>query len=450
MDEEDHPPTEHDGGTMNARMERIAAAGLLAALCTASAAGQASDAMLFVANNGNLEGSVSSLRIEPDGTLTVVDVLVTGTGDEAGTNAQSIDLTPDGRFLATGHGTGNEVVEQLTIISVAADGTLSTHGVFQTPDSPLDLKWLRNNVLAVTRTSLSVTNEVIVYAFDPDVPSLTQIDSDATGSFNTDLTVDREHGLLYGQDSFGFTVSSFRVEAGGTLTHVQTIGTGGVYPLGVGVSPDGGMLYAGGGISSGGNKIIGFNVNTATGTMAAMPASPFTSPGASPKQVAVSADGQFAIAAHGTDATFRSFSINAETGALTSTGFSFDVGLQGSLSEVAASGDLVFALDNTTAIDGVRGAYSFTLNPNGSFTQNGPLLDTGGISPWRMAVWSPALCTADVTGDGVVNVLDLIELLLCFGLPAVLGCEPADVNADGFVNVLDLIELLLEFGQACP
>ncbi len=58
-------------------------------------------------------------------------------------------------------------------------------------------------------------------------------------------------------------------------------------------------------------------------------------------------------------------------------------------------------------------------------------------------------CPADVTGDGAVNVLDLIQLLLCFGQPASAGCEAEDVNGDGDVNVLDLIQLLLEFGQAC-
>ncbi len=56
----------------------------------------------------------------------------------------------------------------------------------------------------------------------------------------------------------------------------------------------------------------------------------------------------------------------------------------------------------------------------------------------------------DVNGDAVVNVLDLIDLLLCFGQPAVPGCEAEDVNEDGTVNVLDLIDLLLAFGQACP
>ncbi len=58
-------------------------------------------------------------------------------------------------------------------------------------------------------------------------------------------------------------------------------------------------------------------------------------------------------------------------------------------------------------------------------------------------------CPPDITGDGVVNVLDLIDLLLCFGQPATPGCEAEDLNGDGMVNVLDLIDVLLEFGQPC-
>ncbi len=59
-------------------------------------------------------------------------------------------------------------------------------------------------------------------------------------------------------------------------------------------------------------------------------------------------------------------------------------------------------------------------------------------------------CLEDINGDGTVNVLDLVDLLLCFGLPAVPGCELEDVNGDGSVNVLDLIDLLLLFGTDCP
>ncbi len=66
-------------------------------------------------------------------------------------------------------------------------------------------------------------------------------------------------------------------------------------------------------------------------------------------------------------------------------------------------------------------------------------------------VFSPVVpCPEDVNGDATVNVLDLIDLLLCFGQPAIPGCVGEDINEDGNVNVLDLIQLLLAFGDVCP
>ncbi|MHC4065277.1 MAG: dockerin type I domain-containing protein [Planctomycetota bacterium] len=58
----------------------------------------------------------------------------------------------------------------------------------------------------------------------------------------------------------------------------------------------------------------------------------------------------------------------------------------------------------------------------------------------------PLACPWDLNGDGVVNVLDLIELVMSFG-----PCEgcPADFDDDGFVNVVDLIALIMNFGP-CP
>ena len=45
----------------------------------------------------------------------------------------------------------------------------------------------------------------------------------------------------------------------------------------------------------------------------------------------------------------------------------------------------------------------------------------------------------------------LVDVLLCFGLPATAPCDTGqDVNGDGTVNVLDLIDLLLAFGTSCP
>ncbi len=42
-----------------------------------------------------------------------------------------------------------------------------------------------------------------------------------------------------------------------------------------------------------------------------------------------------------------------------------------------------------------------------------------------------------------------IDLLLCFGQPAVPGCEAQDIDEDGTVDRPDLIDLLLAFGTSC-
>ena len=52
-------------------------------------------------------------------------------------------------------------------------------------------------------------------------------------------------------------------------------------------------------------------------------------------------------------------------------------------------------------------------------------------------------CLADITGDGNVNVTDLLALLAAWGPnPG----HPADINGDGNVNVTDLLALLAAWG----
>ncbi len=60
-----------------------------------------------------------------------------------------------------------------------------------------------------------------------------------------------------------------------------------------------------------------------------------------------------------------------------------------------------------------------------------------------------APCPADVNGDGVVNILDLIELIMSLGLCDNPGDCPADINHDGVVDLHDVIALLASFGP-CP
>jgi hypothetical protein len=81
--------------------------------------------------------------------------------------------------------------------------------------------------------------------------------------------------------------------------------------------------------------------------------------------------------------------------------------------------------------------------PNASWA--GPLTtcadDNGNGSP--DACETPT-CPADVTGDGLVNVDDLTEIILGWG--SCPGC-PADITGDGQVNVDDLTEIILGWGE---
>lgn len=425
----------------------------LSLLAAAQAAGQATFPAVFVSNNGNLEGSVTSFRVNCDGTLTFVDRYITGSRPSSsdyhpGTNAYSISLSPSGRYLVSAHTTSSETVERLTVMAVGSDGTLSLIATYETPDSPLDVQWLSDEYLAATRTSLSVTNEVIVYHFDPEGP-LTEIDREPTGSFTTWLALHPSGEYLYAQDSTGRKITGFRINADGTLDYVNEVFTS-VYPLGIGVSADGTKIYGGGGISADRHAVPGCHIDPATGELSLMLGSPFYSPGNSPKQVVISDDNALAFVAHGTDATMRSFWIDEESGALTPTGYLFDVGTQGSLGTMATMRDLVFVTDNW---DGPTGVYSFTIQPDGTLAQNGTLVSTQGIAPLSADAWDPGPgpCPGDVNGDLAVSFDDLVGVLAAYGsCQGDAGFNPAaDINYNCCVEFDDLLIVLGEYGDIC-
>ena len=111
---------------------------------------------------------------------------------------------------------------------------------------------------------------------------------------------------------------------------------------------------------------------------------------------------------------------------------------------IDAGDNTAVPLDITTDLDGNP---RFVDDPDTRDTGNpgapGPIVDIGHYE------FQPP-CPADINGDGAIDVLDLIELLLCFGQPVTPPCDTGqDVNGDGAIDVLDLIDLLLAFGQAC-
>lgn len=423
---------------------------VLSAALTPACLAQSSLPAIFVANEGNLEGSVSSFIVETDGTLSFVDRVITGMRSStsqpcAGCNTYAIDITPSGRFLATSHASGS-AAENFTVYEVATDASLSVVDILTVPQGGLDLAWVRDDLLAVCITDLSGSNELRLYNWDAGALELTLADSDVSGSFLTSIAVHPSGRWIMCNDSFANTARVYEV-SGDQATLNQTISFG-VFGTALAFSPSGNFAYAAGGISAGGNAFAGFSFDDSSGKLSELPGSPFTSPGASPKGFAFSTDGEMLFVSHGTDATIRSFALDAG-GIPTSLGASFDVGLQGTLQGMDTLEGRLFAMDDSTAIDGVSGAYSFDINAASGVLVPvaGAPFATQGISPNDVVAWDPASdCVADLTGDGVLDFFDVSEFVGAFA-----AMDPsADLTGDGLFDFFDVSAFVQAFNVGCP
>jgi hypothetical protein len=109
--------------------------------------------------------------------------------------------------------------------------------------------------------------------------------------------------------------------------------------------------------------------------------------------------------------------------------------------------DMNMMLSQTTADCGnglIEVVYSSS-NPASPYSSAPGDCDEIGGGLARSPPGNACEATGDVNYDGFVDIQDLIELLQCYGSPAVPGCEGEDVDGEGFVNVLDLIHVLLNF-----
>jgi 6-phosphogluconolactonase (cycloisomerase 2 family) len=420
--------------------------------CAGAALGQAADPFVFVSNNGNLEGSLTSLRVGSSGALSVVDRVVTGSRsstsqDCPGCNSYAVSISPSGEFLATIHASGNGP-ENIIVYSVDADGMLTVRKELSFSQAGLDIQWIRDDLLAMAITNFGGSNQLRLYRWIPDTDSITLTDVDDAGGFFTSMALHPNGRWLYANDSSQNRIRLFDID-GDTASLVQNLSIP-VFGTELKLTEDGSYLYAAGGISSGGNAFAAYSVDPGDGMLSLVGNGPFTSPGASPKGFAVSGDVLFV--SHGTDATVRSFLIDPSTGAPTSTGNSFDVGLQGTLREIAAVGDLLFAIDETTAIDGVRGVYSFRVMGDGSFPVITPTpVDTQGISPNGIAVWAGLVqgCNAADLAEpfGALTFADITAYLIAF--------NAMDASADlaapvGSFTFADINAFLAAFNAGCP
>lgn len=72
-----------------------------------------------------------------------------------------------------------------------------------------------------------------------------------------------------------------------------------------------------------------------------------------------------------------------------------------------------------------------------------------GVPGTQALLWTrpiKALCPADITGDGTVNVSDLLAVINAWGPCPKGGVCPADITGDGTVNVSDLLAVINAWG----
>jgi len=425
---------------MRSRWWCVCAATLLAASLggiVPAAAAQAKSRAVFVVNN--VSDEISVLRVEPEGTLRLLGNYPTGDWPTP------LALSWDGRYLAVAHATA-ATDELLQIFEVSFDGSLTLAAARTVPDAPLGMTWIGEDKLAVTESHVGDTNYVHTYDFDAGAGTIAHIAQYEAGQFNTSLVFWTGGWILYAQDSFANMIRWFAVNADGTLQFISSVNTGAVFPLEMGIAENGPYLYSAGGTSQDRHRVLGYNIGWATGNLTPLPGSPFYSPGNSPAHVAVSADNRWLFVGHGADATVHSFAIGQQ-GDLTYTGFMFDVGMQGTLGDVAVLDRLLLITDESTAGDGVKGIYSFVIEENGSFTMLGDIVDLGQ-RPESIATWVPPPLPGDLNGDGCVDQADLGILLADWGCAG--GDCPGDCDGDGDTDHSDLGILLAHWGEGCP
>jgi 6-phosphogluconolactonase (cycloisomerase 2 family) len=382
---------------MHRRRHRAALAAAVVVCSSASITlAQSIQPAVFVSNN--VGDAVTSFTVNPDGSLNRIAAFPSGDGP------QTVSLSSDGRWLAVANGTASTTVEELRIFQVNPDATLTQRLLTTVPDSPLDVQWMAGNVLAVAHTALSGSNEARTFTWDPTVNTLTPVDAEPTGSFTSRLHYSPTRSVLYANNTgSGAGINVFSAAPNGQLTFIEREPVS--FAVDMAATHNGNFLYGAGGISGDGNRIYAYTV-APDGSLEPHPSFSFTSPGESPKDIAFSGDDRILIAGHGTDATVQTFFIDPVTGSLTHSGFFFDVGTQGNLGDIQTLGNLLFVTHEASDTSGPPGILSFRINPDGSLTQNGPILDTLGARPEYIATWQ------GIPEPGMLGVIGAGALML--------------------------------------
>lgn len=109
-----------------------------------------------------------------------------------------------------------------------------------------------------------------------------------------------------------------------------------------------------------------------------------------------------------------------------------------------------YTLDGGGGMFGVGGPFELS----GTIAQyDAGATMTGGPFELMGGFWAgidPVPCPGDVSGDDVVDLTDLTQLLSNYGTLSGASRSDGDLDADGDVDLGDLTTLLSNFGTSCP
>jgi 6-phosphogluconolactonase len=264
-------------------------------------------------SNGNLSVPVSTSIVVP---VNPPNIFATGAGPV------SLAMSPTAPFLYV----ANQTAGSVTGFTVDP-GTGSLGLIANFPITPVshptslavspkgDFLFLANSAEGTVAIFSIGSNGALTQAGAPV--------SMGAGATPNSVAVEHSGRFLYVSDTAHNAVLGFSIQSGGALTPVNgspfAAGTG---PTGLGIDPQGALLYAANG---GSNNVSAYIIDSTSGALGAVSGSPFATGGVGPSAVAVESTTSFVYVTDQTSHDIAAFSI-ASNGALKAlTGSPFNV-----------------------------------------------------------------------------------------------------------------------------